>query len=80
MSMTMNLAVKFWKDVPNPRGIPSDWPAECREIGAATSYPGGWTIMTLTEYEDYVAYHQAQYDAWEAANPEPMRPEGMADA
>jgi hypothetical protein len=71
----MNLAVKFWSDVPNPKSVPGAWPAQCREIGAATSYTaeaGPWTIMTAAAYEAYRAQHQAAYDSWEAANPIPM--------
>jgi hypothetical protein len=69
----MNLAVKFWSQVPNPKAIPGIWPALCHEIGAATTYGDGtWTIMTVSAYEAYRAQHQAAYDAWEAANPIPM--------
>lgn len=70
----MNLAVKFWKDVENPRGLPGEWPAECREIGEASSFEPGWVVMASEVLEEHKSNHQAAYEAWAAANPPPEVP------
>jgi hypothetical protein len=74
----MNLAVKFWQDIENPKALPGHWPSECLEIGDETTYDDGsgyvWTIMSVEQYNAYVASHQAEYDAWSAANPPPALP------
>lgn len=68
----MNLAVKFYKDVPADKkawNIPEAWPAEVRELGESTELPGPeWLLMTLEEYNAYRASEMAQYMAWEEAN------------
>lgn len=78
----MNLAVKFYRDMPNrPKGMPYDWPAQVREIGDARSYdlePGPWQIMTLDEYNDYLKDARGYYDEYrekwlnEAGRPHPI--------
>jgi hypothetical protein len=73
----MNVAVKFWSDVENPRGIPGEWPADVREIGLAVSYskePGDWQIMSIEDYKRLVSERQPIKDAFDIANPEPTDP------
>lgn len=61
----MILAVKFYKDVPNPQAIPSDWPARCIELDDDATVPDGYVGMTPKEYEQYKELHRASYEAWE---------------
>jgi hypothetical protein len=72
----MNVAVKFYSDVSNPKGIPGEWPAEVREIGEDKSYekePGPWSIMTVEQYKALIESLSAIKEAFDAANPEPVR-------
>ncbi len=49
----MNVAVKFYKDVPNkPKHIPDHWPAEVVE-NCDTPPEDYWVVMTLDEYNEY---------------------------
>ena len=66
----MNLAVLLYQYADNPKGIPAVWPAEVVELGTGTNLPGvNWLLMTSAEYASYLALHQAEYDAWQSANP-----------
>lgn len=58
------LDVKFYSQVANPDGIPSDWPAQCVEIDDALPVTAGATRMTLTQFASYRSARQAAYDAW----------------
>ena len=63
----MNLAVRLYSDTTNPKGIPSDWVYEVRELGTSTNLPktGTWQLMTIDEYNTYVATRKSSYDSWE---------------
>lgn len=66
--------MRFWlllyADAPNPRGVPHAWPAEV----STDPHRAPWVEMaTRQDVADYMALHQADYDAWRAANP-PDRP------
>lgn len=60
------LDVKFYSQVANPDGIPTDWPAQCVEIDDALPVTAGATRMTSTQFASYKAARQAAYDAWNA--------------
>jgi hypothetical protein len=49
----MKLAVKFYKDAPNPHGIPEHWPAEVQEVCDGVDLPDPWVQMSTDEYEAY---------------------------
>lgn len=62
----MNLAVKFYSQVPNPNNFPGIWPAEVRELGDSTKLPDGdWSLMTKDEYERHVAQCEPIMAEWE---------------
>lgn len=70
----MNVAVKFWSDVENPKGVPGEWPAEVREIGEQREYtkePGNWTVMSVEQYKELLAERRPIKEAFDVLNPEP---------
>jgi hypothetical protein len=65
----MKLAVLKYQFVAGaPSGIPSDWPAEVREIDDNADLPGvNWVAMTPSEYATYVSTRRSSYNTWEGA-------------
>lgn len=49
----MKLAVKFYRDCSNPKGIAGHWPAEVMEIGDGVEPPAPWVTMSQDQYEEY---------------------------
>lgn len=65
----MNLAIKFWKDLDNPTGIPNEWPAQVKEIGEQTEYSdasGPWVVMSTSDYLEYRNVRRNTYNAWDS--------------
>lgn len=64
----MNVAVLKYQFVTDkPLNIPDAWPAEVRELGTGTELPSeDWVLMTIEEYNTYLADNQAAYDTWES--------------
>jgi hypothetical protein len=66
----MNIAFRTYQHVPNPQGLPVDWPAETVEIPNATELPpeypaeDGWIFFHCEDYKQYKLERQAAYDAW----------------
>lgn len=71
----MKLAVKLHKDVPNPMGLPPEWPAVCRELKDDDPCPDGYQLMSLSEYDAYRAMHRSAYDAWSSSVRDPVETE-----
>ena len=65
-AFAQNLAVKFYGQVSNPQNIPTNWPAVVSEIGTNNAGPG-YTQFTKESLKQYIAQHQPEMDAWEAA-------------
>jgi hypothetical protein len=63
----MMLAVKFYAQVDNPRGIPGVWPAQVIELGESTDVPEGFMLMTKAHFDSYCEQYAAMYEAWEAS-------------
>lgn len=63
--VTNNLAVKFYGT--NAAGIPTNWPAEIRELKSATNPPPGFVLMTVQEFQAYKTANQSEYNAWTAS-------------
>lgn len=52
----------------NPQHVPAVWPYQTIEINDGDELPSvDWLRMTLEELNAYKADHQAEYDAWDAA-------------
>lgn len=48
-----------------PEGIPNEWPSETMYVETQEELPNeNWQLMTVEEYETYLASHKAEYDAW----------------
>ena len=60
----MHLAVKFYKDVPNPNSLPPEWPATCIELKDGEPCPEGCVEMNIEEYHTYRAVHKGKYEDW----------------
>lgn len=62
----MKLAVKLYGNE-NAQGIPALWPAEV--LPDVESLPAGYDQLfeSVEDYKAYRAQHQAEYDAWAAA-------------
>ena len=65
-----NYAVRLWRDEPTNAlervlGVPLDYPAVAKEIGASTNLPPGqWRLMTGAEFAEQRATHQSAFDEW----------------
>lgn len=71
LPIEQNLAILFYSETNNPRGLPGSWPAAVVELGSSEIPPLGWVnIMTTSDYYAYLAAHQSEYDTWEALNVE----------
>lgn len=46
----------------NDLGIPQMWPQESFKTVAIVV--AGYTVVTVTEYDEYLKLHQHEYDAW----------------
>lgn len=69
----MNVAIRTYGDTDNPDHLPASWPFDVRELGEGTTPPtdpGNWLVMTIEDYNAYVAANQSLYDAWWAAKEE----------
>lgn len=62
----MKLLVKLFRDTPNLKKAPEDWPAICKEVDDDHKVLAPWIEMTVKEYQDYRRARQASYDSWEA--------------
>ena len=57
------LAVLLYEKLTDkPAGIPDVWPAEVREVIELPN--SDWIEMSVAEFNDYKATHQATYDTW----------------
>ncbi len=79
----MKLDVKFYSQLTDkPAGIPDSWPGLVLEVGDDDASQPGFTRMSVSEYADYRALHQSEYDAW--SNPiaagEPARLAAFKDS
>lgn len=64
----MKLNVLLYGSTANPLGIPATWPAQVQEVpDSAPAAIAPWQQMTVAAYQAYVATHQVEYDAWQAA-------------
>lgn len=68
----MKLAVVFYRDKENPYNIPEEWPAEVKELPDDADVGPNRTEMSLEEYKNHIATHQASYDRWKSEVWEPM--------
>lgn len=68
----MQVAVRFYKDVPNrPADIPDAWPAEVRQLVGSHELPGPeWVSMTCSDLATHKQRLQPVYDLWKAAQPQ----------
>lgn len=57
----MKLAVKLYGV--NSVGLPPVWPSDVLQLDDQDPIPVGYTEMSLSVYNDYLAEHQAEYDA-----------------
>lgn len=62
----MKLAVKFYRDLPNPDQYPGYWPAKCVELDDDDTDLDGYTMMSLKELEAYKDDYREQFDEWRA--------------
>lgn len=62
----MKIAVKLYRDVSNPEGIPENWPAESYMFDEKIHKPtDDYIVMTEDEYKKYKELHYVEYDEWQ---------------
>lgn len=69
----VDVVANLYEHVANPLGIPEVWPAEMRVIPSEDPTPAGYARrFTAQGYTQYLAEHQALYNAWRAEQPAPV--------
>lgn len=55
--------VLLYNNVPNPNGVPTNWPAR---IEATAGRPSPWILMSTAELTTYQAFHYPAYSNWQS--------------